>query len=57
MEHQDRHIEVHKHRGLIPAILTIIVTVALVSGAAYIHYTTYKSPNDLTFHAKGGGEE
>ncbi|HET7632339.1 MAG TPA: hypothetical protein VFK16_08500 [Gemmatimonadaceae bacterium] len=57
MEHQDRHIEVHKHRGLGAAILTVIVTLALVSGAAYIHYSTFKSPNDLTFHAKGGGVE
>jgi hypothetical protein len=37
--------------------LTVIVTLALVSGAAYIHYSTFKSPNDLTFHAKGGGVE
>lgn len=57
MEHQDRHIPVNKHQGLGAALLTILVVAVLVTMATYIHKTTYKSPNDLTFHAKGGQVE
>lgn len=53
MAHQDRHIKVNKNQGWGAALLTILVVAALVTMAAYIHKTTYKSPNDLTFHAKG----
>jgi hypothetical protein len=54
MAHQDRHIEVNKNQGWGAALLTILLVAALVTMATYIHKTTYKSPNDLTFHAKGG---
>jgi hypothetical protein len=55
MPHQDRHIEVKKNQGWGAALLTIIVVAILLSAATYIHKTTYKSFNDLTFHAKGQG--
>lgn len=54
MEHQDRHIEVHKHQGLGAALLTLLLVAVLITAVTYIHKTTYKSFNDLTFHAKGG---
>ena len=56
MPHQDRHIEVKKNQGWGAALLTIILVAILVSAATYIHKTTYKSPNDLTFRAKGQAE-
>jgi len=54
MEHQDRHIEVHKNGGWGAALFTIFIIALLISAVTYIHKTTYKSYNDLTFHAKGG---
>ena len=54
MAHQDRHIEVHKHQGLGAALLTLLLVAVLITAVTYIHKTTYKSYNDLTFHAKGG---
>lgn len=53
MPHQDRHIAVKKNQGWGAVLLTIIVVALAVSIATYIHKTTYKSFNDLTFHAKG----
>ena len=53
MEHQDRHIEVHKNQGWGAALLTILVAAAIITAVVYIHDKTYKSPNDLTFHARG----
>ncbi len=54
MPHQDRHIDVNKNQGWGAALLTILVVAVLITAATYIHKTTYKSYNDLTFHAKGG---
>lgn len=56
MPHQDRHIAVKKNQGWGAALLTIIVVALFVSAAAYIHRSTYKSFNDLTFQAKGAAE-
>lgn len=54
MPHQDRHIDVNKNQGWGAALLTILVVAVLITAVTYIHKTTYKSYNDLTFHAKGG---
>ena len=54
MAHQDRHIELKKNQGWGAALLTILLVAVLITAVTYIHKTTYKSFNDLTFHAKGG---
>ncbi|HEY5220175.1 MAG TPA: hypothetical protein VIJ16_10225 [Gemmatimonadaceae bacterium] len=53
MAHQDRHIDFKKNQGWGAAVLTILLVIALIATAAYIHNTTYKSPNDLTMRARG----
>jgi hypothetical protein len=53
MAHQDRHIEAKTNEGWGAALLTILLVAAFITMATYIHKTTYKSPNDLTFRARG----
>ncbi|HVA58843.1 MAG: hypothetical protein WBQ26_03155 [Gemmatimonadaceae bacterium] len=53
MPHQDRHIEVKKNQGWGTVLLTVVIVAVILSAVTYIHKTTYKSYNDLTFHAKG----
>jgi hypothetical protein len=53
MPHQDRHIEARTNDGWGVASLVIALALVCIATATYIHNKTYKSPNDVTFHARG----
>jgi hypothetical protein len=53
MAHQDRYIEAKTNEGWGFASLIILLAIACIGMATYIHNTTYKSPNDVTFKARG----
>jgi hypothetical protein len=57
MEHQDRYVKANTNQGWGFAAFIVFLAVACIATATYIHKTTYKSPNDVTFHARGGHVE
>ena len=56
MPHQDRYIEAKTNEGWGVASLVVALVVALIATATYIHKTTYKSPNDVTYQIHGERE-
>ncbi|MDQ2666833.1 MAG: hypothetical protein M3Z05_12570 [Gemmatimonadota bacterium] len=53
--HAGQHIP-FKQEGWGFALFVVFLAVACATGAWYVHKTTYKSPNDLRFHAKGAAQ-
>ena len=50
--HAGQHIP-FKQEGWGFALFVVMLAVASAGGAWYVHKTTYKSPNDVRFHAHG----
>jgi hypothetical protein len=53
MEHQDRYVPADTNAGWPFAGGVILLAVACIVGATYMHKKTYKHPTDVTWHAKG----
>jgi hypothetical protein len=53
MAHQDRYIEARTNQGWGVASLIIALALVCIATAHYVHRMTYKSPNDVTYHARG----
>jgi hypothetical protein len=53
MAHQDRYVPADTNGGWPIAGGVILLAVACILGATYIHKKTYKPPTDPTWHAKG----
>ncbi len=49
----NRHVE-FKKGGLVPAIATVIATVAVFLAAFLIHQRTYREPTDVMMRQQGG---
>ena len=53
MAHQDRYIEAKTNEGWGFASLIILLAVVCIATATYVHKTTYRSPNDVTYQGHG----
>lgn len=53
MAHQDRYVPADTNGGWPIAGGVVLLAVACILGATYLHKKTYKHPTDPTWHAKG----
>jgi hypothetical protein len=55
--HVDRYVPAQTHGGLGFGTFIIVLALALIGTATYIHKHTYKHPTDVTWHGIGSGDD
>ena len=54
MQHVDRYVPANTNGGWGFAAGVLLLVLACIVTATYVHRKTYKHPTDVTWHAKGG---
>ncbi len=54
MQHVDRYVPANTTGGWGIAAGVLLLVLACIVMATYVHKKTYKHPTDVTWHAKGG---
>jgi hypothetical protein len=54
MQYVDRYVPANTNSGWGAGAFIILLAVACIVTATIIHKKTYKPPQDVTWHAKGG---
>ena len=54
MEHRDRFVPAETNSGWGFATGVIVLAIALIAWATYVHKTQYKHPTDVTMRSHGG---
>ena len=53
MPHVDRYVPAQTHGGWPIAAGIVLLALACIATATYIHKKTYKHPTDVTWHGRG----
>jgi len=56
MQYVDRYVPAETNSGWGIAAFIVLLALACIATATYVHRRTYKHPTDVTWHAKGGEE-
>ena len=53
MQHVDRYVPANNNGGWGVATGIVLLALACIATATYVHRKTYKHPTDVTWHGKG----